>query len=123
MRKFSAVACLLVLTAVGWTAQRAYQTGKLLDVTSQPYTKEIPNLNAPGSNIPVQMHENNLSVQVGDVIYVGQCEEKPHFSSCRPGNWIVGDPVEVRFEKDSMYIKIGTGGELKTQIVKRARAN
>jgi hypothetical protein len=111
----------MLSTAVGClAADRVYQTGRLLDVGSQPYTRDIP---INGGTMSVLRHENDLSVQVGDVIYVGQCEEKKHFSSCRPGNWIVGDAIDVRIDAGSMYLKKPDGGEVKTRIVKRMRAN
>lgn len=116
----SVLGLILAAAVVCSAADKVYQTGKLVDVDSQPYTKEIP---SNGGSMSVLRHENDLAVQLGDVIYVGQCEEKRHFSSCRPGNWIVGDPIDVRIDKDSMYLKKADGGEVKTKIVKRARVN
>ncbi|HEY2467498.1 MAG TPA: hypothetical protein VGI45_06615 [Terracidiphilus sp.] len=94
-------------------ADKVYQTGKLLDVDSQPYTKEVP---VNGGSMSVLRHENSLAIQVGDIVYIGQCEEKRHFSSCRPGNWIVGDAINVRFEKDNMYLQKAGGGEVKRSL-------
>jgi hypothetical protein len=114
---------LMMATAVTClAADRVYQKGKYLDVDSQAYQKIVSNPSNGGS-ISVLRHENDLSVQIGDLIYVGQCEEKRHFSSCRPGAWIVGDMIDVRIDGGSMYIKKPDGGELKTRIVKRIRAN
>ena len=96
-------------------ADHVYQKGKYLDVDSQAYQKLV-------GDTSVLRHENDLSVQIDDIVYVGQCEEKRHFSSCRPGAWIVGDMIDVRIDKDSMYLKKPDGGELKTRIVKRVRA-
>jgi hypothetical protein len=97
-------------------ADKVYQKGKYLDVDSQAYQKVV-------GDTSVLRHENDLSIQIDDVIYVGQCEEKRHFSSCRPGTWIVGDLIDVRIDKDHMYLKKADGGEVKTQIVKRVRVN
>ncbi|MGA1980846.1 MAG: hypothetical protein ABSG84_00125 [Acidobacteriaceae bacterium] len=116
MPRLIVLCSVLALPVVGWAGQKTYQTGKLVDATSQVYSRETPD------NVSVRMHENDLSVQVGDIVYVGQCEEKPHFSLCKPANWIVGDPIEVRFEKDSMYLKTEKG-EVKTRVVKRVKAN
>lgn len=118
MRKLILVLILSAAVACP-AADKAYQRGKLLDVDSQPYTKVLPTTQGP---ISVLRHENDLAVQVGDVIYIGQCEERRHFSSCRPGNWIVGDAIDVRFDKDSMFLKKADGGEVKTKIVRRTRA-
>jgi hypothetical protein len=57
------------------------------------------------------------------VIYEGQCEERRHFSSCKPANWIIGDDINVRFEKDYMYLQKANGDEVKTKLVKRTKAN
>lgn len=108
---------LMLATAVtGLAADKAYQKGKYLDVDSQAYQKLV-------GDTSVLRHENNLSVQIDDLVYVGQCEEKRHFSSCRPGSWVIGDMIDVRIDKDYMYLKKPDGGELKTRIVKRVRAN
>jgi hypothetical protein len=113
------VALMFTATVLCFAADKVYQTGKLLDVDSQLYTKEVP---MNGGSMGVLRHENSLAVQVGDIIYIGQCEEKRHFSSCRPGNWIIGDAINVRFENDSMYLQKPGGGEVKTKVVKRTRA-
>jgi hypothetical protein len=106
----------LATAVVGLAADKVYQKGKYLDVNSQAYQKLV-------GDTSVLRHENDLSVQIDDLIYIGQCEEKRHFSSCRPGTWIIGDLIDVRIEKDYMYLKKPDGGELKTRIVKRVRAN
>lgn len=120
MRQFAL--WLMLATAVTClAADKVYQKGKYLDVDSQAYQKLVGNP-SNGSSFSVLRHENDLSVQIGDVVYVGQCEEKKHFSSCRPGTWIIGDMIDVRIDKGSMYLKEPDGGELKTRIVKRVRA-
>jgi hypothetical protein len=108
---------LTLLTAVSCSAaDKEYQKSRYLDVSSQAYQKII-------GNSSVLRHENDMSVHIGDLIYVGQCEEKRHFSSCRPGTWIIGDMIDVRIEKDHMYLRKPDGGEVKTIIVKRVRAS
>ena len=117
MRKliFGLALTLIAATGVSPAADKVYQKGKYLDVSSQAYQKVV-------GDISVLRHENDMSVQIGDVIYVGQCEEKRHFSSCRPETWIIGDLIDVRIENDHMYLKKPDGGEVKTRIVKRVRA-
>lgn len=107
---------LLFATTSVFAADKAYQTGKLLNVDSQLYNKVI-------DGDSYVRHEDSLAVQIGDVIYIGQCEEKKHFSDCKPANWIVGDSINVRFEKDNMYLQKPDGGEAKTKLVKRMKAN
>lgn len=114
---------LMLLTAVVCSAaDKAYQKGKYLDVNSQAYQRLFSDPSTGGTN-SVLRHENEMSVQIGDVIYVGQCEEKKYFSSCRPGTWIIGDMIDVRINKNNMYLKKPDGGEVKTLIVKRVRVN
>lgn len=121
MRKFAL--WLMLTTAVTClAADKVYQKGKYLDVNSQAYQRVVSNPSS-GSSISVLRHENDLSVQIEDLIYVGQCEEKAHFSSCRPGTWIIGDMIDVRIDKDNMYLRRPDGGEVKTRIVKRVRVN
>jgi len=118
MRKlvFGLVLALIAVVGVSLAADKVYQKGKYLDVSSQAYQKVV-------GDTSVLRHENDMSVQIGDVIYVGQCEETRHFSSCRPGMWIIGDMIDVRIENDHMYLKKPDGAEVKTRIVKRVRAN
>ena len=121
MRQF-VLGLILATTVVCSAADKGYQKGKYLDVDSQAYQKIISN---PGNGGPMSVlrHENDMSIQIDDVIYVGQCEEKKYFSSCRPGTWIVGDMIDVRIDKDHMYLRKPDGGEVKTLIVKRVRVN
>lgn len=121
MRQF-VIVLMLATAAVCPAADKVYQKGKYLDVNSQAYQKIVSNPSNGGS-VSVLRHENDMSVQIDDVIYVGECEEKRHFSSCRPGTWIVGDMIDVRIDKDNMYLRKPDGGEVKTQIVKRVRVN
>jgi hypothetical protein len=113
---------MLATAVVCSAADRTYQKGKYLDVTSEAYQKIISSP-SDGGSMSVLRHENDMSVQIDDVIYVGQCEEKKYFSSCRPGTWIVGDMIDVRIDKGHMYLRKPDGGEVKTLIVKRVRVN
>ena len=118
MRKFVLGLTLVMLMAAGvcLAADKVYQKGKYLDVASKEYQKLV-------GDRSVTRHENDLSVQIDDLIYVGQCEEQKYFSSCRPGTWIIGDIIDVRIDKNSMYLRKPDGGEVKTRIVKRVRAD
>ncbi len=113
MKRTLALLSILLITAGVVLADRAYQTGKLVDAESQLYTKQEKKVN----------HENTLAVQVGDLIYFGQCEQKKHSDKCKPADWIIGDPIDVLFDKDFMYLRKAKGGEIKTRVVKKQRAN
>jgi hypothetical protein len=121
MRQF--VLGLILLPAVYCSAaDKVYQKGKYPDVNSTAYQKLISNPSTGRTN-SVLRHENEMSVQIDDVVYVGQCEERKYFSSCRPGTWIIGDMIDVRIDKNNMYLKKPDGGEVKTLVVKRVRTN
>ena len=117
MKRTLALFSLLLITAGFALADKEYQTGKLVDTASQLYSNPNPKKD---KNLH---HENTLSVQVGDLIYTGQCEQKKNSDKCKPADWIIGDPIQVRIDKDTMYVKKDKGGEIKTRIVKKQRAN
>ncbi|HEV3276479.1 MAG TPA: hypothetical protein VG860_06650 [Terriglobia bacterium] len=106
-------------------SQDAYQTGKYVDLNSDEYDKLISNPNT-GAPVTVRRRENFLSVQVGDIVIVGECVTKENMlgrihNPCQPGNWIIGDPIEVRLKGHLMFLKSPNGKEVKTRIVKRVR--
>jgi hypothetical protein len=121
MRQF-VLGLILASAVVCSAADKVYQKGKYLDVNSQAYQKLISNPGTGATN-SVLRHENQMSIQIDDVVYFGQCEEKKYFSSCRPGTWVIGDMIDVRIDKNNMYISKPDGGEVKTLIVKRVRIN
>lgn len=105
--------------------QKEYQTGKFVDLNSEEYDKLISNPQT-GAAATVRRRENFLSVQLSDLIVVGECVTKENLigrihNPCQPGNWIVGDPIEVRVDGNLMYLKRADGKEVKTRIVKRVR--
>lgn len=104
----------------------SYEQGKLLDIqekkdktTSYTTTKK-----SDGSTVttPTTTEEKHyfITVQAGDLVYVG--EYTPMFFG-KPGDWIVGDPIEVRFDNSHMILRKPNGKELKAKIKKRIRAS
>lgn len=121
MKQISGILVMLVvISVVCFAAEKQYQTGKLVDVESEGYSRLVGNAST-GSSTSIRYHENRISVQAGDTIYVGECTQKPHWSSCKPGDWVIGDPIEFRIEKGHLWLKKPNGKELKTKIVKRVR--
>jgi len=116
MKRILVLLSILLVTSSVVLAEKDYQTGKLVDTGSQLYSNPNPKKD---KNLH---HENTLAVQVGDLIYTGQCEQKKNSDKCKPADWIIGDPIDVRIDKDTMYLKKAKGGEIKTRIVKRERA-
>ncbi len=114
-----ACALLVLLTPLCFASSKQYQQAKFIGSSTHAYSKIVP-LNSYGMTISKRRHEDDLSFQLGDIIYTGRCEERNR--KCRPANWIVGDMVPVRLEKGHMYLELPNGKELKTEVVKRARA-
>jgi hypothetical protein len=93
-------------------SHREFQTGKLLDVSSDERFVE-------GTSFKYAIYQ----VQVGDVVYFGR-GEKLHRRSGDPGHGlIVGDPVQAAIDGDSLILQRPDGKEIKTKIVKRQRSD
>jgi len=102
-----------------------YQQGKLLDIqekkdktTSYTTTKQKDGTTVTTPTTSEEKHYF-ISVQAGDLVYVG--EYTPMFYG-KPGDWIIGDPIDVRFDGSKMILRKPNGKELKTKVVKRIRA-
>jgi hypothetical protein len=65
--------------------------------------------------------EYRLSVQLGDMVYVGSYWPRTRWSYS-PTDFIVNDPVQVKIEGKHMYVKRPDGKELKTTVIQRVRA-
>lgn len=107
-------------------APKEYQQGKLLNIDEQDTveTSYRTQKQSDGSTIttPVQNTQKHyyISVQAGDMVYVG--EYTPVFFG-KPGDWVIGDPISVRFDGNKMILQKPNGKELKAKIQKRIRAS
>lgn len=63
----------------------------------------------------------NYWVRVGDMVYKGWCRDRL-LRGCNIG-FTIGDGVEVRFDKSTMFLKRSDGKEQKTTIEKRIKVN
>ena len=88
---------------------KSYQSGKLLDVSTEQ-----------------RLHEGTtrwkplylLTVQIADIVYVRRYRP----GSYEPSDFVVGDPVQVRVEESHMYLKRpNRKDEIRTDIIKRER--
>lgn len=111
----------LLLASVAMAAPAQHQTGKLLSVTDARSNRDVQN-SYNGSSVSVTDVEYRLSVQVGEMIYVGSYWPRTRWSYA-PTDFIVNDPIDVRIDGKHMYIKRGDGKELKTEIIQRIRAD
>ncbi|MFO1463914.1 MAG: hypothetical protein U1F66_09040 [bacterium] len=106
-------------------APKEYQQGKLLDLqekkdktTTYTTTKQSDGTTVTTPTTTEQKHYF-ITVQSDDLVYVG--EYTPMFFG-KPGDWIIGDPIEVRFDGNKMILRKPNGKELKAKIQKRIRA-
>jgi hypothetical protein len=97
-----------------------YQTGKLISITDSSSNRVIGN-SQNGSVVTVTDVEYRLSVQLGDITYVGSYWPRTRWSYS-PTDFIVNDPVQIKIDGKHMYIKRLDGKELKTTVIQRIRA-
>ena len=98
-----------------------YQTGKLVSVTDTRSNRTVGN-SQNGSVVTVTDVEYRISVEIGEVTYVGSYWPRTVWSYS-PTEFIVNDPIEVRIDGKHMFVKRPNGKELKTTIIQRIRAN
>ncbi len=116
-----ALALTLAVVCLG-AAKHDFQTGKLLDITAD--TKLVD-----GTSIRHAI----FVVQIDDLIYTARGDRLGRVKASlitmaitRSGDngqeLIVGDPVQVSLDGDELIIRKPNGKELKTKVIKRARA-
>ena len=116
LRVFSLALLIILLLPIpvgGKDMQRIYVTGKLLDLAVQPVdrgTAVIGNIAAPIRGISYLSQ-----IQVGDLVYFAQYNAGA--LSDRP-NWVVNDPIDLRFEKEKMFLKRPDGKEVEAWLAK-----
>ncbi len=96
-------------SAQAW--DHVFATGKLLDVS----TEEHADAKHP------QTHAV-YTVQSGDMVYTVRAEKVKVHSKDYAKGLIIGDPVPVSVEGEHVYLQMPNGKEMKTDIIKRARA-
>lgn len=111
--------CVLLLCAP--LAASSYQTGKLLSITDSSSNRVVGN-SQTGAVTSVTDVEYRLSVQIGDMIYVGSYWPRWKWSY-GPTDFVENGPVDVRMDGKHMYIKRPDGKELKTEIIRRVHTD
>jgi len=131
MRHIANTLILVLLTAPAGAAAakdnspKQYESGKLLDIQEkkEKTTTYVTQKQSNGRSVTTpQTNEEKhyfITVKAGDLVYVG--EYTPMFFG-KPGDWIIGDPIDVRFDGNNMLLKKPNGKELKAKIRKRIRA-
>jgi hypothetical protein len=112
MKIFSVAAILMSLVVWAYGKQQPeFQTGKLIDVTSDERLFE-------GTTVRHAVYQ----VQVGDMLYFGRGEHLNHRSGDPGHGLIIGDPVQVSIEGEHLILQRPDGKEIKTKIIERRRA-
>jgi hypothetical protein len=98
---------------------QTYQKGTILAI--QPQTANSTVHKATDAHTPEDESVYDVTVQIGDVVYVGRYQ---HASDFEPGNWEVGKEVDARVgpKKHRIYLKDVSGKEIALPIVTRRPA-
>ncbi len=104
-----------------------YEKGKLLDIKKETHTTTTYQKQKTGKDesilVPIENKEDTylVTVQVKDMVYVGK--HTPPFSFGYKPDWIINDPIDVRFneKKTQMILKRPDGKEYKTKVVTKKR--
>ena len=99
---------------------KAYQKGKLLDISEEHLAPRV----VGSGGVVVSKNQTAVSyvVELNGIVYVGERVERGKGVAAPGAEWIIGDPIEIRFDKDKMLLARPNGKELETKIVKKSRA-
>ena len=117
------VSLLVVFVAVvAFAGGRSYRSGILKQVEIKDAMFAIPVSTGAGqsASIPVPMGINyEFQVQSDMIVYVAYCwsKDKRSYGS----EWVVNDPVQFRVEKDKVFLKRPSKGELRLALMVRLR--
>ncbi len=115
MKRFWAMVLLFVgivmSSHLGFAKDHAYTQGKLLDASVDERVKQ-------GSTQARVIYV----VQVADIVYTVQGEQVKAGTKDYTRGLIIGDPVQASVDGDHVYLRTEKGKEIKTNVLKRARA-
>ena len=113
------VPLLIVFVAlVASAGERSYRSGVLKQIEIEDVTGAIPVSAGAGQNvwIPLPLGFNyQFQVQSDMIVYIAGCWSK-NKRSLR-FEWVVNDPVEFRVEKDKLFLKRPSKGELRLALM------
>lgn len=106
-------------SAIAANKEKVYRKGKLVDINEEHLSPKV----IGSGNVVVSKNQTAISylVELDGVLYVGERVERGKGVAAPGAEWIIGDPIEVRFEKDKMYLARPNGKELETKVVKKSR--
>jgi hypothetical protein len=107
---FALLSLFLAVVTAEAAEKSVYQTGKLVDMSSAE----------SGAGAGRGQRIFCIAVETGNLSYT--LHYWPNWrGSYVPTDLVVGDPVEIMVDKNHLYIKKTSGGDLKTDIVRRER--
>jgi hypothetical protein len=104
-------ASLVVMLAAMLSAATSFQAGEVLSVTA-----------ARGLDGVARHRFAIFTIQIGDVIYTGSGKRIKHSSDDFQEGLNAGDAIQAAINGDDLILRKPHGGEFKTKIVKRVRA-
>jgi hypothetical protein len=114
----SAVRKAVLLVALAWTlvtisraADGGFQKAQLLSITS-----------GKGLDSNPTHRWATFTVQIGDIIYTGSGKRIKHQTDDYREGLNAGDTVEAAINGSEMLLRKQSGGEIKTKVIKRERA-
>ncbi len=119
MRGLGWIATTVLLASFSVAQNPAYQRGTILAIQSKSAHNAVHK--ATDAPPPADEATYDITVQVGDMVYVGRYQ---HASDYVPGNWVAGQPVDMRVGKNKhrIYLKDVSGKEVALPIVTRRPA-
>ncbi len=108
---YSLSMAMLMCAHTGLAKDHAYTQGTLLDATVDERLHE-------GSTLARAIYV----VQIADVVYTVQGERVSARTKDYTKGLIVGDPVEASVEGEHVFLRTPNGKDIKTNVLKRARA-
>lgn len=114
---------LLVAATPAFTKNKTYQTGTLLDQTFEDTSQSASVRVSSGTAVvgsPIPGRTYTFRIRVEDLVYVAEYKagKRSYLPEC-----IVNDPIELRVQKDRMFLKRPDGKEVEVEVVKKERQN
>jgi len=109
------LACLVLLSSIGFAAAPEYQAGKIIKVEKRQSHSSSGGTDAPST---VEATTYHVSIKIGDKVYVVRYQTDPDAEL----SWIEGKDVQARVKGKGMYVKKINGKEAKGSIVSTTTA-
>ena len=103
-----------------WVQAEREVMNQLAKEEAAPENSNLPaDTRAPSTSGPQLGRKTaTIAVRVGTFVYTGEYETN-RCTSYKPGTLRKGQPIEIRFDQDKMFIELPDGRELETRIVKK----